>query len=249
MNFLTQLLQFIMPITQFKIIGNVFTNLIFLVAITHLWVTKFPPPSVIRPPSSRRDSRRATTLNSTTPRLSTALRTPPTTTTTTRPTYRARAPMCRPTLGSGTSSSTPATRAPRETWPTSWSRRRPPRSTTATTARSRSAWTTRTRTAATRWAPCSSRRDSGPWTPTTRSPRHLCRHLWALTATTITCTVTRRHTLTKRTNTIITRFVDYGVILCSLTFRFYLYCGGETNRSELKFSIFLAVDMILSNIA
>jgi hypothetical protein len=35
--FLTQLLQLIIPIAQFKIIGNVFGNLIFvLIAITHL---------------------------------------------------------------------------------------------------------------------------------------------------------------------------------------------------------------------
>ena len=36
--FLTQLLELIMPIRQFKIIGNVFGNWIFvLIAITHLW--------------------------------------------------------------------------------------------------------------------------------------------------------------------------------------------------------------------
>ena len=36
--FLAQLLLLIMPITQFKIIGNVFDNWIFvLIAITHLW--------------------------------------------------------------------------------------------------------------------------------------------------------------------------------------------------------------------
>ncbi len=51
-GFLTQLLQLITPITQFKIIGNVFGNWIFVwAAITHLWAEG--PPTCPSIPSRR----------------------------------------------------------------------------------------------------------------------------------------------------------------------------------------------------
>ncbi len=59
LSFLTQLLQSIIPIAQFKIIGNVFGNWIFvLIAITHLWQTLQAPKAPSRPTPQPTSSRK-----------------------------------------------------------------------------------------------------------------------------------------------------------------------------------------------